>query len=125
MRNHTPSRSTLRAALVLAVLGVTFLAGPAWAEAQNASNKAKCRRITRQVAHFVNVAEMADSRGDDLWLASTLEHIEQLKLRRVELCPWYEEPNWAEIYARQFADLVKKAGKAALTYMTFGAYPGL
>lgn len=89
------------------------------------SNKAECRRITRQVAHFVDVAEMADSRGDELWLESTLDHIDRLKERRVKLCPEWEEPNWAEIYAREFAELLKKAGKAALTYLTFGAYPGI
>jgi hypothetical protein len=102
------------------LLAAAWVAGPVQAAP---SNKAECRRITRQVAHFVNVAEMADSRGDHLWLASTLSHIDRLKERRVRLCPEYEEPNWAEIYARQMAELVKKAGRVALTYLTFGAYP--
>ena len=122
MRRTSSNRVLL---FLLTLGGVLLLAGPALAEAENMSNKAKCRRITRQVAHFVEVAEMADSRGDQLWLGSTLDHIQRLKERRARLCPWYEEPNWAEIYARQFAELAKKAGRAALTFFTFGAYPGI
>ncbi len=117
MRRSARVSIHLLAGLVATVL---LLATPA---AAVPSNKAECRRITRQVAHFVNVAEMADSRGDELWLSHTLAHIDRLKQRRVRLCPEYEEPNWAEIYARQFAELAKKAGKAALKYLTFGSYP--
>ncbi len=119
MRRITSSSSVL---LVGSVLIAVCSALPATAVP---SNKAECRRITRQLDHFVNVAEMADSRGDHLWLASTLGHMDRLKERRVRLCPEYEEPNWAAIYAKAIADLAKKAGKAALTYMTFGAYPFL
>ena len=122
MRITLPNRLL---AIVAASCAAMLLTGPAFAEADKMSNKGKCRRITRQVAHFVNVAEMADSRGDHLWLASTLDHIERLKQRRVRLCPWYEEPNLAEYYAKMFAELAKEAGKAALTFFTFGAYPGI
>jgi hypothetical protein len=73
----------------------------------------------------VIVAERADSRGDQVWLQGTLTHMERLKQRRVRLCPEYREPNWAAIYARAAADFLKKAGKAALTYMSFGAYAPL
>ena len=117
MRRSSSSRMPIVLGVLLAIM---LAAGPALAAP---SHKAECKRITRQVTHFVNVAEMADSRGDHLWLASTLTHIDRLKQRRVRLCPEYEEPNWAEIYARQMAELVKKAGRAALTYLTFGAYP--
>lgn len=116
---RTPARFLLGLGTAVAVL---LASAPALAVP---SNKAECRRITRQVAHFVNVAEMADSRGDHLWLQHTLSHIDRLKERRVRLCPEWEEPNWAEIYAREFAKLLKKAGRVALTYLTFGAYPGL
>lgn len=110
---------------ILLVGGIVCALGAAGPASAVPSNKAECRRITRQLDHFVNVAEMADSRGDHLWLKSTLDHMDRLKERRVRLCPEYEEPNWAELYARAFADLAKKAGRAALTFFTFGAYPGI
>jgi hypothetical protein len=115
------SSSSLSLFLGLSV-ACALVAGPALAAP---SNKAECRRITRQLNHFVNVAEMADSRGDRLWLNSTLAHMDRLKQRRVRLCPEYEEPNWAAIYAKAVRDLAVKAGKVALKYFTFGAYPGL
>ena len=115
--------SSSRSFLLVGSVGIAVCAAPtAFA---TPSNKAECRRITRQLTHFVDVAEMADSRGDHMWLASTLDHMDRLKERRVRLCPEYEEPNWAAIYAKAIRDLAVKAGKAALTYMTFGAYPGI
>ena len=124
-RNPSSRRHLVFAVSALTACAVVLSAGSALAEADNSSNKAQCRRITRQVAHFVDVAELADSRGDRMWLGSTLSHIERLKQRRVRLCPWYEEPNWAEIYAREIAELAKTAGRAAITFFTFGTYPML
>ena len=89
------------------------------------SHQAECRRITRQLVHLVSVAEMADSRGDGLWRQSTLNHIDQLKQRRVRLCPEWKEPNWAMIYAKMAAEMAVKAGKVALQVLTFGTYPGI
>jgi hypothetical protein len=106
----------------LSVLAAVLVASPALAVP---SHGAECRRITRQVGHFVQVAEMADDRGDQRWLQGTLAHIDRLKERRVRLCPEYEEPNWAMIYAKAAAELAKKAGMVALQVFTFGAYPGI
>jgi hypothetical protein len=121
-RSFSLSRSARLSLTVGVVCVAILLASPALAVP---SHKAECRRITNQVGHFVNVAEMADSRGDELWLNGTLAHIDRLKERRVRLCPEWQEPNWAAIYAKMAADMVKMAGKAFLKYMTFGAYPGL
>ena len=117
MRRTPSSRSFWMLGLVLAAV---LVAAPVGAVP---SNKAECRRITRQLNHFVNVAEMADSRGDHLWLAGTLAHMDRMKQRRVRLCPEYEEPNWAAIYAKAIQDLAVQAGKAFLKYLTFGTYP--
>ncbi len=115
------SRPARRSSGAVLCLLFVLAAGPAAA----VSNKAECRRLTRQIDHFEDVAQMAADRRDELWLNGTLEHIDRLAGRRVELCPEYAEPDYAAIYAKWFADLVKKAGKAFLSYMTFGAYPGL
>ncbi len=108
--------------ITMIVLAVVLAAGPVLAVP---SHRAECRRITRQVVHFLEVAEMADGRGDQVWLSGTLQHIDRLKQRRVRLCPEYEEPNWVRIYAKAAAEFVKKAGKVALQVFTFGAYPGI
>jgi hypothetical protein len=89
------------------------------------SHQAECRRITRQLVRYVQVAEMADERGDGMWRQSTLNHIDHLKERRVRLCPEWQEPNWALIYAKAAAEMAVKAGKVALQVLTFGTYPGI
>ena len=53
-----PSRPSIL--LVGSLVCALCAAGPALAVP---SNKAECRRITRQLDHFVNVAEMADTRN--------------------------------------------------------------
>jgi hypothetical protein len=128
MRNRIsdPVRARLskRAGLVgAAVVAALAVAAPALAVP---SNKSECRRITRQIDHFEDVAMMAADRGDRLWYTSTTNHIDRLAARRVWLCPEYAEPNYAKIYAEWVAAVVKKAGQAFLQYLTFGAYsPGI
>ena len=115
MRIHVAAISLSAAAIVLAAAPVQAVP----------SHQAQCRRITRQLVHYVQVAEMADERGDGLWRQGTLDHIERLKQRRVRLCPEWEEPNWAMIYAKAAAKMAVKAGKVALQVLTFGTYPGI
>ena len=95
---------------------------PAARPAAAALHTGECRKLTRQIDHFKDVAEMAADRGDALWLESTLAHVERLSTRRVGLCPEFAKPNYAAIYARWAADILKKAGRAFITFMTWGAF---
>jgi len=101
-------------ALVFSLAAPAALARP--------SNKAECRRITRQIDHFREVASMAAQRGDEMWFDGTVDHIRRLAERRVRLCPEYEEPNYAAIYAQWTKEMIKRAAEAFITYSTFGAF---
>jgi hypothetical protein len=111
-------RTTVTRVVLLGLLGL-LLAAPAVAVP---SNQAECRRITRQIDHFRDVAEMAAERADEPWFDGTVDHIRRLGERRVRLCPEYDEPNYAAIYAQWAKWMLKRAAEAFITYATFGAF---
>ena len=115
-------RSVRRGRFALATLGSVVLLAFVAMDAVAATNSARCRRLTRQISHFGNVAEMAANRGDDLWLDGTLAHIHRLSERRIKMCPEYDRPNQAEVMARWMAEATRTAAKAFIRYLTFGAY---
>jgi hypothetical protein len=100
-------------------LAALWSASPALARP---SHKAQCRKITRQIDHFSGVASRAAQRGDEMWFDGTVDHIRRLGERRVRLCPEFEEPNYAAIYAQWAKQLIKRAAKAFVSYSTFGAF---
>lgn len=79
----------------------------------------QCDLYTRNIAHYQVTAERMDAAGKDLWEEKTREHIKTLEQKRAELCPEWSADAQA---ARAFRDLMRLAGKAALTYFTFGAF---
>jgi TolA-binding protein len=93
--------------------------------AQNGHYNGQCRKMTRQISHFQDVADMARARDDEMWLASTAAHIERLRDRRSRLCPQYDqfvervrtEEFWRDTYALTIA-----GAKTAMRYFTFGMY---
>lgn len=105
------------------ILGVGLLAvslaSPALAVP---SNKSQCRRITRQITHFEDVATMAAERGDEMWFDGTVDHIKRLGERRSRMCPEYDEPNYAAIYAEWAWWMIKRGAEAFRAYMTFGTF---
>ena len=108
--------------LILCVsLGLAALlsAGPALARP---SIRTECRRITRQIDHFRDVATMAARRGIEAWFNGTVDHIRRLGERRVRLCPEYQVPNYKAIYAQWTKAMIKRAAKAFISYSTFGAF---
>jgi hypothetical protein len=114
----------MRSVIALAAgLTLVSLAIPDPADATNRSN---CRRLTRQIDHFEDVAQMAEDRDDDLWEASTRDHISRLEIQRAKRCPEYAEELKARGRAKKLAyemgRAVKSAGKVFLQYLTFGAY---
>jgi len=115
MRRTRALRRIVGACLLAGTLATPALAVPS-------SYQAECRRITRQIGHFENVAAMAAQRGDEMWFDGTVDHIRRLGERRVRLCPEYAEPNYAAIYATWAKWMLKRAAEAFITYTTFGLY---
>ncbi|MEB2345077.1 MAG: hypothetical protein OZ948_10060 [Deltaproteobacteria bacterium] len=78
-----------------------------------------CRRLTRQIAHYADVADMARDRDDDLWEEHTLEHISRLSDRRARLCPQYADKPAGEDLRKMLA-LLRDAAKIAAKLYTWG-----
>jgi hypothetical protein len=76
----------------------------------------ECKRLTRQIAHYGNVADMAHERGDAMWEQATLNHISQLSTRRAQLCPQYASKPAGE----ELLKMLKNAAKIAYTLFTLG-----
>lgn len=104
---------------ILAVVMVILLA-PSLVSAQ--AHRGECRKITRQIAHFNDVAGTARSRGDGRWLGATNDHIRRLSMRRSRLCPGSYSPPPEYQWMADFQRVAKVAGQAALRYFTFGWY---
>jgi hypothetical protein len=77
----------------------------------------ECKRITRQIQHYAEVADMAKERGDESWEQGTLDHIVRLSERRAQLCPtlYAQKPIGEEL-----AKILKGAAKIAMKLFTMG-----
>jgi hypothetical protein len=77
----------------------------------------ECKRITRQIAHYAEVADMAKERGNDNWHEGTLDQIGRLSARRSELCPtlYAQKP-----IGQELAKILKGAAKIAMKLFTMG-----
>jgi hypothetical protein len=77
----------------------------------------ECKRITRQIAHYAEVADMAKERGNDKWHEGTLDQIGRLSARRSELCPtlYAQKP-----IGQELAKILKGAAKIAMKLFTMG-----
>ncbi len=77
----------------------------------------ECKRITRQIAHYADVADMAKERGDEHWHEGTLDQIGRLSERRAQLCPtlYAEKP-----IGQELAKILKGAAKIAMKLFTMG-----
>ncbi len=95
-------------------LGIALLS-PAVAGA----GEIECRRLTYQIAHFSGMVERAHELDNAIWAQRTQDHVDHLVARRAAACPGYSAGEQA---MQAFAQLVRVAGRAALTYFTFGAF---
>lgn len=77
----------------------------------------ECKRITRQIAHYAEVADMAKERGNESWHEGTLDQIGRLSERRAQLCPviYAEKP-----IGQELAKILKGAAKIAMKLFTMG-----
>ncbi len=103
----------------VAALGLLIvLAPPLAAESRN-----RCRKMSSQISHYYDVEATARSRGDDLWQASTQEHILRLENRYRRLCPQYLaaiERSKIRKATEETKQFIRAAAKAAARYFTFG-----
>jgi hypothetical protein len=75
-----------------------------------------CRRLTRQIARYAHVADMARERDDSTWEEHTMTHIGRLTERRAKLCPQYAKRPAGE----QLLKMLKDAADIAITLFTWG-----
>jgi hypothetical protein len=77
----------------------------------------ECKRITRQIAKYAEVADRAKARGDERWQEGTLDHIARLSTRRAQLCPtlYAQKP-----IGQELAKILKGAAKIAMKLFTMG-----
>jgi hypothetical protein len=78
-----------------------------------------CRRLTRQIAHYADVADMARERDNEMWEEHTLDHISRLSERRQKLCPQYADKPAGE-QLRKMLVLLRDAAKIAARLYTWG-----
>jgi hypothetical protein len=77
----------------------------------------ECKRLTRQIAHYAEVADMAKERGNDNWHEGTIDQIGRLSERRSRLCPtlYAQKP-----IGQELAKILKGAAKIAMKLFTMG-----
>jgi hypothetical protein len=83
-------------------------------------NTHKCNRMTRQIAHYDDVLELARGRQNELWENATKAQIDRLAEQRLRLCPEMIQEARAKKEMREFLGLMKMAAKAARSYFTGG-----
>ena len=78
----------------------------------------ECQVLSRQIAHFTGVVELAQERDNELWENATQEHIVRLESRRKRLCNEPEPDGTLEVVA----DLIGKAASIAARAFTAGLF---
>ena len=83
---------------------------------------AECARLNKQIHHFEDMAERAESLDNEMWSQRMEQQVELLKDRQEVRCPRDHEDASAKEALIAFMRLLKVAGQAALSYFTFGAF---
>lgn len=91
------------------------------AQAVQKSNRGQCRRLGKQLEQRAQSIQWAESRGNALWARANLEQMERLDRRRARLCPDLYPQSARAKALEEMKRLAKMAGKAALSFLTFGA----
>jgi hypothetical protein len=111
-------RAALAALLLLLVPAVAGAEAPV---ARPHGHPAECARLRKQIDHFEGMAERAEAQGNAMWTERTEAHVSLLRERQKDRCPGDVPDESAKEAFLAFMSLLKTAGKAALTYFTFGA----
>jgi hypothetical protein len=107
----------MRFALILAACLALLLSSAASAGPR--SRNSRCDWIARQLVHADAMKERAAAIDDALGLDKQLKRIEHLEDHFEERCPEHYAAAKAD---QQFVEVLKAAMRAALSYVTFGAY---
>jgi hypothetical protein len=67
------------------------------------------------------MVERAEARGNELWTEGMQAHVDRLRDQQSTLCPDDAADSAAKKALIAFANLLKIAGQAALSFFTFGA----
>jgi hypothetical protein len=110
----------MRLVLAAALCAACLL--PTAASAANVGSPAECARRHKQVAHFEGQLDRAEALDSAIWKERIGHHLDALKAMQAQRCPDDVEDEGAKAAAEAFAQMLKLAGKAALTYFTFGAF---
>ncbi len=113
-----PGGSCMRITRVIA-LGIALMWPALMSPGVAGATEIECRRLTSQIEHFSNMVERAHQLDNAIWAARTQDHVDQLVARRANECPGYSAGAQA---MQAFAQFVRVAGRAALTYFTLGAF---
>ena len=115
MEEGSPMRLVPIAALV-AVLCVASTAGLA---APQRDNPYHCAQLANQLVHYDGLRARAASQGNAVWVQRFKAKIAELEEDFKYECP--EQYNEGKTL-QQLAELLKSAGRAALSFFTMGAY---
>ena len=113
------SRARKRGCAMVALAALALvLAAPAGAE-----TRSKCRQMSRQIEHFLDVRAMAHRRGNAMWQRSTERHILKLEARQQRACPRYLasiKQSKIRKATEETKAFLRAAASAAARYFTFG-----
>ncbi len=106
------------AALALA-LPLSARAQASAAAVEVPANPARCARFAREIIQYQQMAGRAAQLGNREWETKLEDHVERLRERAEPQCPEIKvsDSTWESLKL-----LLRLAGKAAVTYFTFGAF---
>ena len=80
-------------------------------------NKAKCRRLARQIVQYANVAAEANDSGDERWEQSSVAHVDRLEERWNALCAKEDDS-----FARMLNRALTLGTQLAIKYFSMGYF---
>jgi hypothetical protein len=111
--------SPMRLAPIAALAVTLCLAPSAGLAAQRRNNPMVCAQIANQLVHYDSLKARAASEGNAVWVARFKGKIAELEQEFELSCP---EQAAQEKTLQQLAEILKTAGRAALSFFSMGAY---
>ena len=84
-------------------------------------HRGQCRRLGKQLDQHAMKVRQAQSRGNALWARANVQQMQRMDRRRARLCPDLYPQNARAKALEDMKAFAKWAGKAALSFLTFGA----
>jgi hypothetical protein len=115
----------MRRIISIVLLIAISLASSGTALATQKPNRGQCRKLAKQVSVHAASMERARAQNNESWARSLDQQIGRMVNRRDRLCPDIRERKAFEAALARYEQtkqLLWAAGKAAISYFTFGAY---